>query len=132
MSFSISFLDEPVFYDEQTPMAAGELVLGELKENFVACLYQWNKVDYEAHWHNAIKTLVEGSKSALIVEYVSPEFATHLEWWPMYRVENVVYIQNQLLFYDQLTQPFSLENMFSLVKDRVTDNEDGNRILSGV
>ena len=109
-------------------MAFGELVLGEFKENFVASLYQWNKVDYETQWRDAIKALIEGSKSALIVEYVSPEFSSKLEWWPMYRMENVVYIQNHLLFYDQLTRPFTLENMFSFVKDRVTVNEDGNRI----
>ncbi len=128
MSFSISFLDEPVFYDEQTPMAVGELVLGDYRESIHASLFQWSKLDYEAHWRKAIETLLEGPKSALIVEYVSPEFATHLVWWPMYRIENVVYIQNHLLFYDHLPQPFSLDNMLSIIKDRVTVNEDGNRI----
>jgi hypothetical protein len=128
MPFSISFLDEPVFYEEQTPMAVGELVLGDFRENFVASLYQWNKIDYKAQWRDAIKTLLDSSKSALIVEYVSPEFSNKLEWWPMYRIENVVYIQNHLLFYERLKKPFSLKNMFSFVKDRITIAEDGNRI----
>lgn len=109
-------------------MAAGELVLGEFKENFIANLYQWNKTDYEAQWRSAIKALLEGSKSALIVYYVSPEFADNFEWWRMYKAENVVYFQNQLPSYDQFLQPFSLEKITSFVGDRVTVNEDGNRI----
>lgn len=109
-------------------MAVGELVLGEFKEAFHASLFQWNKTDYEAQWRSAIKTLLEGSKSALIVHYVSPEFADNFEWWPMYRAEHVVYFQNQLPWYGQLRQPFSLENIFSFVGDRVTINEDGDRI----
>ncbi|WP_263365363.1 hypothetical protein [Edaphobacter bradus] len=128
MSFSISFLGEPVFYDEQTPMATGELVLGEFKENFVASLYQWNKADYEAQWRDAIKAILKGSKSALAVWYVAPEFSDNLEWWPMYREGNVIHVQNHLLFYDQLTRPFSQENMLSFIRDRRTINEDGERI----
>ncbi len=46
----------------------------------------------------------------------------------MYRAEHVVYFQNQLPWYGQLRQPFSLENIFSFVGDRVTINEDGDRI----
>ena len=127
MAFSISFLDEPVFYDEETPMAPGELVLGDHKENFVASLYQWKKDNYEAQWRDAIRTLLEGSKSALIVHYMSPEFSDNFEWRPMYKEEDVVYFQNQLPWYDQLTQRFSPENLISFVRDRITVNEDGDR-----
>ena len=109
-------------------MAMGEIVLGDFRENFAASLYQWSKADYEAQWRNAIRTLLEGSKSALMVHYVSPEFADNFEWWPMYRVGDVVYLQNHLPWYDQLPGPFSPENMLSFVKDRITINEDGNRI----
>ena len=117
-----------MFYDEQTPVAVGDLVLGEFTESFHASLLQWSKLDYEAQWRSAIRTLLEGSKSALIVHYVSPEFADNFEWWPMYRAEHVVYIQNQLPWHNRLTQPFSLENMFSLVKDRVSINENGDHL----
>jgi len=111
MSFPISFLDAPVFYDKQTPMATRETVLGEFKENFVASLYPWNKADYEAQWRDAINAIFKGSKSPLAVWYVAPEFSDNLEWWPMYRDGNVVHVQNHLLSYDQLTRPFSQENM---------------------
>jgi hypothetical protein len=92
-------------------------------------LYQWSKKDYESQWRDAIKTLLNGQKrAALITEYVGPEAATHLEWWPMYVVGNEVFIQNQLLFYDQLREPFSAQRAFSFLSDRCMTNEEGKRI----
>jgi hypothetical protein len=125
MSFSISFLDEPVIYDESDPTAAGRLVIGDWEEVFVSSLFHWSKEDYEAQWLNAIKLLLNGEeKAALIVEYLGPE-AGRLWWWPMYKVESTVYLREQILFFDKLKGPFSLEKAFSFVKERQTFNEDG-------
>ena len=132
MSFSIGFLDEPPSYpydDPATPQAKGILILGEAKEYFGSSLYQWSKKDYESQWGHAIKTLLGGKdRAALITEYVGPEAATHLEWWTMYLVGNAVFIQNQLLFYDQLAEPFSVQNAFSFLRERRTTNEEGKKI----
>src|SRR6266481_8852395 len=116
MSFSIGFLDEPPSYpfdDPVTPEAKGILILGEAKEYFGSSLYLWTKKDYESQWRHAIKTLHDGKdRAGLITEYVGSEAATHLEWWPMYVVGSRVFIQNQLLFFDQLAEPFSVQSAF--------------------
>jgi hypothetical protein len=132
MSFSIAFQQEPLLYpydDPTTPAASGVLVLGDYKEHFLASLYQWKQHDYQRQWRLAIEALLSGrNKAALITEYVSPEFATHLVWWPMYLVANKVFIQNQLLFYDQLTESFSEENALLFVRNRQTMTPEGNQI----
>jgi hypothetical protein len=132
MLFSIEYLDEPTSYpydDPATPEARGVLILGEVKEYFGSSLYQWSKKDYEAQWRQAIRALLDGNdRAALITEYVGPQAATHLEWWPMYVVGNAVFIQNHFLFYDQLAEPFSLQNQFSFLRDRRTTNEEGKKI----
>jgi hypothetical protein len=133
MSFSIGFLDEALTYpydDPTTAMAHGLLVLGEAKEYFGSSLYRWSQKDYESQWRHAVKSLLNGgSKAALITEYVGGlEVATHLEWWPMYLVGNTVFVQDQLLFYDQLAEPFSVERAFSFLLDRRTENEEGKKI----
>ncbi len=46
----------------------------------------------------------------------------------MYVVGNAVFIQNHFLFYDQLAEPFSAQNQFSLLRDRQTTDEEGNKI----
>ncbi|MGB7282332.1 MAG: hypothetical protein WBE13_08735 [Candidatus Acidiferrum sp.] len=132
MPFSIEFLDDPVSYpydDPTTPEARGVLILGEAKEYFGSSLYEWTKKEYETQWRNSIKTLLHGNdRAALITEYVGPQDATHLEWWPLYVVADEVFIQNHLLFYDQLTEPFSTQNPFSFLPDRRTMNEEGEKI----
>jgi hypothetical protein len=132
MSFSIEFLDEPPSYpfdDPATPQAKGILILGGAKEYFGSSLYHWTKKDYESQWRHAIKKLLDGKdRAALITEYVGSEAATHLEWWPMYVVGKAVFIQNQLLFYDQLAEPFSVQNAFSFLRERRTTNQEGKKI----
>jgi hypothetical protein len=132
MSFSIKFLNEPLLYpfdDVNTPAASGVLIIGDSKEGFVSSLYQWSKQQYETQWKQAVRVLLDGnSKAALMVEYLRPDAASYLEWWAMYREGETVYLQNQLLFYDQLEKPFSIENPFESLRDRKTISQEGRQI----
>jgi hypothetical protein len=132
VSFSIVFSDGPLEYlddDPSIPSAIGLLTIGDFREDFAASLYLWSKEDYESQWRDAIGSLLEGrDRAALIVEYVGPEAAGKLEWWPMYVVRETVFFQNHLLFYDQLSQPFSIHDPYASLRDRRTINEDGDHI----
>jgi hypothetical protein len=131
MPFSISFLDEPLIYEADDPTyvaAAGKLIIGDWEEIFVSSLHLWSKEDYKAQWLHAIRLLLkENEKAALIVEYLGPD-AGRLWWWLMYKIESSVFLQEQILFFDQLKEPFSLEKAFSFIRDRRTTNEDGQKI----
>lgn len=132
MPFSISFCDTPLVHeydDPLTPGAEGILLLGDWKESFLSSLYTWSKSDYERQWQHAITSLIDGDeKSALITEYISPEASSHLVWWPLYREGGSIYVHNQILFYDQLSKPFSLEEIAQFVAERQTVDGDGNLI----
>ena len=45
----------------------------------------------------------------------------------MYKVEGSIYMQEQILFFDQLKEPFSLDKAFSFISDRRIINEDGQK-----
>lgn len=131
MPFSISFTEEPVWYPGEG--AAGELfgliVLDDFMENFSSSLFEWSKQQYLEQWQQALSTIVGGAtKAALITSYVGPQNASHLVWWSLYRVNQLVYVQNHLLFYDQLTRPFAIEDAVSFLHDRQTVGEDGEQI----
>jgi CdiI N-terminal domain len=132
MPFSIKFLEKPLIYpfdDAKTPAASGELTMGQSTEGFYSSLYQWSTQNYEKQWSDAIRVLLGGAlKAALIVEYLSPDVASQLEWWAMYREGEVVYFQHQLVFYRQLTNPFSLDAPFASLRDRQTINQEGQQI----
>jgi len=132
MAFSIAFSEEPVCHpydDRETPAATGSLIIGSARQGFLASLYEWSTKDYERQWRNALGRIIRGeSKSALMTEYVSPVSATHLEWWPLYAAGNTLFVQNQLLLYDQLPEPFNLENWHDFIGERSTVSEDGRPI----
>lgn len=128
MPFSIRFLDEPSFYDEERHLACGELQIRETIEGFCANLYDWNRSAYEAQWKMALERVLAGKKSALMVYYVNPEVSDNMEWWPMYPVGDTVYLQNHLPWYRQFSEPFRIEDMYSVIPDRRTVSEDGDLI----
>lgn len=133
MSFSIYFTGEPDQYlgdDPSVPFAMGRIVAGGLDERFASTLYEWSKRDYEAQWLRSLQRLVNGdTKVALITQYLNPAESSNLEWWALYRGEDdAVYVQNQLRFCDHLGKEFSIAEAGKFLAERITVNEDGNRI----
>jgi hypothetical protein len=130
--FSIEFTDEPVEYpydDTSIPAAPGKLLLGKSTEDFVANLSLWSKSDYESHWVNELKALVEGaSKIALVVSYDDPNASSNMEIWRVYRDGEWGHFQNQLPWYRDLPEDFNISKMSQYIQDRVVITAEGNRI----
>ena len=127
MFFSIRFFDEPNFVEESAaPSAHGLITIGNFKEGFYSSLLHWSRAQYEDQWSNAVRDLLNGSvRSALITNFLRPDAASNLEWWPMFREGEIVYLQNHLLFFDQLESPFSPASPVASLRDRETLNENG-------
>jgi hypothetical protein len=120
--FSIGFTDEPLEhpYDDVTiPAASGFLILGESREDFLANLSKWSKVDYERHWNRELRSLLDGrSKVALIVSYDDPQAAYNMEIWKAYMDSEVVRFQNQLPWYDSLPSDLDPLRISEYIDDR--------------
>jgi hypothetical protein len=130
MAFSIDLIPDPVpDLDPGVVASLGTIQIGSFQERFIASLMYWSADDYKRHWRQAIERILHSSDvSCLITSVVDPTTANHIFWWPMYRVNEYVFIQNQILFFDQLQFPFDEQNPFSSVAERRTIDEDGNRI----
>jgi hypothetical protein len=130
MSFSIGFLPEPVPNLEPGIKACiGQIKIGSFQEKFSASLMHWKPAQYEQHWSQAISRIISSSEtSALITSMTNPTLENHIFWWPMYRVDNTIFVQNQILFFDQLASPFNENDPFVHVSQRTVLNEDGERI----
>jgi len=50
-----------------------------------------------------------------------------LFWWPLYRINDQVFVQNHILFFDQLDVPFDPTNPYESVRPRTTI-EDGQEV----
>lgn len=57
-------------------LAKGLIVIDEFRESFEASLTYWSVHDYEVHWGEAIKRLLDGrSRSCLITSLYNPRLS---------------------------------------------------------
>jgi hypothetical protein len=130
MAFSVGFVAGSV-PDLNLNVAAtrGRIELGSFHEDFVSSLMYWDAHDYERHWKQAIERIVESSDiSCLITSIVDPTVASHLFWWPMYRVRETVYVQHHILFFNKLSSPFDENEPFCSVPRRKVVDENGDQL----
>jgi hypothetical protein len=107
----------------------GKIYLGDSYETFTASLASWSPGDYERHWEAALRRIASGAgQSALITSYVGSSLEDFLIWWPLYRERDTIYIQNQMLSLDQLSNPFSTERPWESLRERQTTNSEGLQI----
>lgn len=135
--FDIYLTDELVPEDEEdgvkkdtgTKAAYGKIHIGDYSETFVAILHYWTPAQYAWQWETALRRIIEGrDRSALITSYVEAAPERFLFWWVLYRENDIVYIQNQMLFFDQLDKAFSVEHPWESVGARETITEEGREI----
>ncbi len=129
MPFKISFANEPNSYtDKDSTWAIGQIVAGELDEEFHADLGQWDKQEYESQWLHSLEAFLEGDqKAVLFTNCVNQKGRVDLEWWALYRDGDTVHVQNHLPF-RRFDRPFSVANASNFLQDRTTVTEDGDRI----
>ena len=107
----------------------GRICIDKFSETFTASLVHWSPAQYEQHWEKALKRVVEDrNNSALITSYVTPDLEKFLIWWPVYLEGDAVYIQNELLIYSQLSEPFSIERPWDSLRPRQSTDPEGNSI----
>lgn len=124
--FSIAFTG----IDKQDPLiAVGKLRLGKDDEYFESVLGFWAAYDYEHSWSVGLDRLLAGeSTSCLATSITNPSSANFVEVWPLYREGNDVYVQNCLIFLDQLSHEFDPDAPWDSVGPRSVVDEDGQAI----
>jgi CdiI N-terminal domain len=126
VGFSIGFTG---FDDDDPSVAIGAISLKGGHERFESVLGFWELDDYKRSWIAGLRRLVSGaSTSCLATSVTDPSSANFVEVWPLYREESDVYVQNQLLFLDQLPREFDPTEPWESVDPRSVVDEDGQRI----
>ena len=108
----------------------GYIMLGSSKEGFRSGLSYWSIAQYEKHWHEAVTRLVMGAESsALITDLPLSSSANDvINWWPMWREDEIVYIHEQLLFQPAMKGGFDPSDPYRHVDPREVETDEGQRI----
>jgi len=126
MEFSIAF-DAPAQDSQDDSPFLGLIIFDETKEWFHSANSFWDRQQYQTHWMQAVKRLLDGhQKSALITDITTVSEEDYLVWWPMWNVKGQIHIQNQLLFLSELGTPFDISRYYDFVGERETVSEDGD------
>jgi CdiI N-terminal domain len=131
--FSISFDREPIAYpydDPDVPGAWGQITIGSYREGFLSTLAEWDKGAYRDQWLASLKAIANGeSRAVLITEYIGPMSASHIVWWALFRdLQEIVYVQNQIFWYERVRGVFEIEKASKYLEDRRAVTDEGKRI----
>ncbi len=117
MNFSINFTGELVG-DNHEKCQIGEIKIAKFYETFCPLSY-WSKDQYLEQWKNGLRRLCNRNhKSCLITSMYNPKFANFIVWWTFYLDGNTICVQNQILFLEQLDEPFNELNPYASIDDR--------------
>lgn len=121
--FQIGFTDEPSPHEDG---AIGRIVIGDFDDAFEADLSYWSGADYRRSWSTAIEHLLGGADvSCLVTSLPEPSTANFVFTWPLYREGGTVYVQNKILFLEELGEPFQPEEPWLSIGPRNTTTEEG-------
>jgi hypothetical protein len=126
--FSILLLEESASEGNELGVW-GQITIGSFVERFIAPLGYWSKGEYEEQWNSGISRIIgPHDVSCLITSMRDPATANFIFWWPLYRIGETVYVQNQLVFVEQLKMPFDPMDPYVQIPPRVTLNEEGETV----
>jgi hypothetical protein len=128
--FNLQFVSEQTRSSERNEVVIrGQITLGEFSEAFEASLSYWLPSDYEQHWLEAARRIADGhAESAIITNMYDPSNSAFIVWWPMWRINQTIYVHNQLLFLDRLSSVLSPSDPYMHIGERYVQNEEGEKI----
>jgi hypothetical protein len=125
--FGIEFTGE---FDREDPLIAiGLITIGDFNEYFGSTLTFWDQDDYRKSWDAGLRRLLSGAAvSCLATSVTDPPITNFVEVWPLFLSGDDVYVQNQMVFLDQLPHEFDPSAPWDSVGSRITVTEDGDEI----
>jgi hypothetical protein len=114
--------------------ASGRIIIGDFTETFSVPLGFWDESDYRRSWRQAFDVLKASphSKSCLMTSMTDPRDSNFLACRPMYREGEDIYIQEAIIFLDEIKEPFDPATPWRYVGARQIIDEDGNKISEWV
>ncbi|WP_137169734.1 hypothetical protein [Marinomonas sp. FW-1] len=127
-TFSLE-LNNEVVVSHGEEVLFGEINIHSFSEKIRSPISYWNRKRYLSQWRFGLNEIISGNKkSAIVTSMYDPINANFIVIWPLYLIEEDVFIQNRILFMEDLKEPFNESKMSAYIDDRETVNEDGEAI----
>ncbi len=114
---------------QSVPLGEGELVVGNFSERFEMLFEDWSARDYEKQWLAALTAVLSTApRAALVASAPRVQTANYVMLWPVYREQDVIYVQQQVLLLENIRSEFSYEHVDRFIDERETIDENGDLV----
>lgn len=137
MNIQISIIDEKPRKRYGVLSVEGEIQIDYFKEGLYLPLDWWCINDYLMQWRDAFERLKTHDTSCLVVTIHNPSIRKFIEWWPMYKINDKIHIQNNIIIDDLYEEkignkPFTLQTCYDFIPEYRSYTEEGNKISEWV
>jgi hypothetical protein len=114
----------------------GRITIGDFQENFHMPLDSWTVEEYKQQWKEGLERIKTHDSSCLIVTISRLKTNPFIIVWLLYKVNNIIFIQNQLLVSEILKEiaidlpPYDAKTCYQYVTPRETISEEDGRKIS--
>lgn len=127
--FNLNFVSTGKFSAERSEeVALGEISLRNFTENFWASLSIWKIEDYEKQWIEGAKRILEFNRTVFITDLNNPKTSNFITWWKAWRINEQIFVQNQLLLFSETSSFFDLNNPYELIGERTTETKNREKV----
>lgn len=130
--FSVRVVELPSSGERMSSLRGpiGRITINDFSETFLMDVSYWSVEQYLQNWHSALKELERsgGSTSCIVSSITDPKNSNFIVCWPMYRDGSDVYVQNHMVFLEEVEGEFDEERPWRHVRPRSVVDEDGVRI----
>ncbi len=126
-AFDICFLTDE--FPPDAPFGRfGRITIGTFRERFLIDTTWWTQREYERQWIDAMTQVLANEVSALVTSIAARSSSPIVRWWAMYPVGDLVVLQDQLFFQDQIDEPFVASMTGRFVRPRETVADTGEPV----
>ena len=111
----------------------GKITIGDYSESIYVPLDFWSVEDYKKQWKEGLERLKTHDRSCLVATIHDPSIRPLVDMWVMYKVDNMVYVQNERYMADMYDKYigkkcFDHKTCYDFITPRINFTEDGDKI----
>ena len=108
--------------DWRENLAKGLIRIGDFQKQFEIPLEFWSYSDYQEHWKQALRRLLDTGESCLISSLQEPGNLHEIHYWIMYKEEKRLFFkEEQINSFNLETKNYDMEGLFNFFKQRHKD-----------
>ncbi len=127
-NLSIRFIDEKVKKVKGVKYVCSKIKINDFNERFDTPLDYWGIDDYKQQWKEGLERLKTHDVSCLVVGICdSKKGRKYLNWWPLYKEEDTIVVQNGVFYSDFYEEYFgdnevTVKNCYDFIGPRIPED----------